>query len=84
MAGQCEMTTIEKIQHIIADDFGRDDVSDSTTLEQLAIDSLELIDLTHALETQFGIEVPDDKLPTLDTTVVQIAELIEAIKAPAC
>jgi len=47
------------------------------TLESLDFDSLAIVQLTAAMEREFGVEVDDEKL-TEDTTVCDIAELLGA------
>lgn len=71
------MSTLEKIKQIISDDLVRSDFTDSTTLEQLAIDSLDLIDLMHAIEAAFQIEIPDDEFPQVSFTIADLAALVE-------
>lgn len=45
------------------------------TLESLDFDSLAIVQLTAAMEREFGVEVDDEKL-TEDTTVSDIVELL--------
>ncbi len=40
-------------------------VQPTSTFEELAIDSLDGINIAFALESEFGIDIPDDELPKM-------------------
>ena len=46
---------------------GADDAQLETTWEALDVDSLDLVELVRALEDEYGIQVPDDKLDGVET-----------------
>lgn len=57
------MTTPERVQKAIADVCMTDpaDVQPNTSLvEDLALDSLDLVEMVMALEEEFGREIPDE------------------------
>ena len=56
-------------------------VQPSSTFEELAIDSLDGINIAFALESEFDISIPDDALPKMRSVAditTGIAELIAA------
>ena len=73
----------EEIKKIIAKQL-RIDVSkisdDSNLLDDLGVDSLEMIEVVMALEERFGLSVPDEDLIKLKT-VNDAAAYIESKKA---
>lgn len=46
---------------------GAEEAQLDTTWEALDVDSLDLVELVRALEDEYGINVPDDKLDGVDT-----------------
>lgn len=46
---------------------GGDAAELGTTWEALDVDSLDLVELVRALEDEYGIQVPDEKLDGVDT-----------------
>jgi acyl carrier protein len=46
---------------------GADTAELATTWEALDVDSLDLVELVRALEDEYGIQVPDEKLDGVDT-----------------
>ena len=59
---------LNKIKEIVPK-FGvnPDDVSDSSTLEDLDMDSLDVVEIMQAIEDDLGIRVPDEDLEDLTT-----------------
>jgi len=57
---------IEKVQKIFKEKFGQD-VSADTRIEDLDLDSLDLLELAFHLEDEFGIEVEDEDMMGLVT-----------------
>ena len=66
------MTTFDKVKQISVEQLGveEDDVSmDSTFINDLGSDSLDIVELIMAFEEEFNIEIPDE-----------IAEKMKAVK----
>ena len=62
----------EKVRDILADqlDLEEDSITmDSSFIEDLGADSLDLVDLVMSLEDEFGLEVPDDAIETMGDVV---------------
>jgi acyl carrier protein len=78
------MNTFERVRAIVANRLDRDEdsiVPDSALIGDLQADSLDVVEISMALEETFGIEIADDDMPNLQT-VGQIVDYIEA--QPAC
>lgn len=54
---------------------GTGDLLTSASFEELGIDSMSTIDLMNKVEKEFGIEVPDEKLPV----IVNVQDLVDFI-----
>ena len=57
------MSTFEKVRDIVVDQLGveADEVSiESTFIDDLGADSLDIVELIMAFEEEFGIEIPDE------------------------
>jgi len=66
------VTTFDKVKQISVEQLGveEDDVSmDSTFIDDLGADSLDIVELIMAFEEEFNIEIPDE-----------IAEKMKAVK----
>lgn len=66
------MTTFDKVKQISVEQLGveEDDVTmDSTFIDDLGADSLDIVELIMAFEEEFNIEIPDE-----------IAEKMKAVK----
>ena len=73
---------LEKLKDLIADqlDVDVDSITeDSNIQEDLGADSLDIVDLMMAIEEEFDVEIPDEKLEGIKT-VGDIAKDIEANK----
>ncbi|MEE1353985.1 MAG: acyl carrier protein [Acutalibacteraceae bacterium] len=73
----------EKVRDILADqlDLEEDSITmDSSFIEDLGADSLDLVDLVMSLEDEFGLEVPDDAIETMKT-VGDVVRYIESKQA---
>jgi acyl carrier protein len=57
----------EKLAKIVTLETGCEHVMPETRLDELGIDSLELLGLLLAVESGFGVTVPQEKIPTLET-----------------
>ena len=73
---------LEKLKDLIEDqlDVDVDSITeDSNIQEDLGADSLDIVDLMMAIEEEFDVEIPDEKLEGIKT-VGDIAKYIEANK----
>ena len=64
------MSTFEKVRDIVVDQLGveADEVSiESTFIDDLGADSLEIEELIMAFEEEFGIEIPDEAAEKIKT-----------------
>ncbi len=72
--------TLEKVQKIIAEQFevAADSISaDTNIVDDLGVDSLDVVELIISVEDEFGLEIPDEDATEL-TTVGKIVEYIES------
>ena len=73
-----DMSTFEKVREIVVEQLGveADDVSiDSTFIDDLGADSLDIVELIMAFEEEFSVEIPDEiaeKIKTVKGTVTYI------------
>ena len=72
------MDTFEKCQRIIAEstENSLDAISPETTLDELGLDSIDLVDLVMEIEQAFSVSVPDEEFENIKT-VSDIVTLIE-------
>lgn len=69
------------VQHLSARGIDADKITPQADLsDDLGLDSLDTVELTLALEEQFGIEIPDTELEDI-ATVQDALELIEKKRA---
>ncbi len=64
------MSTFEKVRKIVVEQLGveEDDVKiDSTFIDDLGADSLDIVELIMAFEEEFGIEIPDEAAEKIKT-----------------
>ena len=72
----------EKVKTVIVEQLGIDEASvrmDSSFLDDLGADSLDIVEFIMALEEEFGIEIPDEdveKIITVKDVVEYISENI--------
>ena len=72
------MNTIDKIKAIVMEKLGIDEAdvkNDSTFIDDLGADSLDIVELIMAFEEEFNVEIPDDvaeKIKTVKDTVEYI------------
>jgi acyl carrier protein len=70
----------DKVKEIIVDQLGveEDEVTlESSFIEDLGADSLDIVELIMALEEEFGLEIPDDeaeKIATVNDAIEYIRE----------
>ena len=78
------MSTFDKVQAIVVDQLGVDEAEvkiDSTFIDDLGADSLDIVELIMAFEEEFNVEIPDDvaeKIKTVKDTVEYIDSIKEA------
>ncbi|BEU88395.1 acyl carrier protein [Selenomonas sp. TAMA-11512] len=72
------MATFEKVRSIVVEQLGveADEVSlESTFIDDLGADSLDIVELIMAFEEEFGVEIPDEsaeKIKTVQDVVTYI------------
>ena len=72
------MSTFEKVRDIVVEQLGveADEVAiESTFIDDLGADSLDIVELIMAFEEEFGIEIPDEaaeKIKTVQDVVTSI------------
>ena len=72
------MSTFEKVRDIVVDQLGveADEVSiESTFIDDLGADSLDIVELIMAFEEEFGIEIDPEANPQ---TIQEFVDLVEA------
>ena len=70
----------EKIKTIVADQLGADAdeiTMESTFIEDLGADSLDVVELVMAMEDEFDIEIDEDEAENIST----VGDVVEYIKA---
>ena len=76
------MATFDKVKEIVVDQLGVDaaDVTiDSTFIDDLGADSLDIVELIMAFEEEFSVEIPDEVAEKIKT-VKDAGELIDKAK----
>ena len=76
------MSTFDKVKGIVVEQLGVDeaDVSmDSTFIDDLGADSLDIVELIMAFEEEFSIEIPDEEAEKIKT-VKNAVDFIEKEK----
>lgn len=74
------MLDVEKVKEIIADQLGVDveELSlESSFVDDLNSDSLDLVELLVALEEEYDISIPDEDISSLQT----VGDVVEYIKS---
>ena len=72
------MSTFDKVKAIVVEQLGVDEAEvtiDSTFIDDLGADSLDIVELIMAFEEEFNVEIPDDvaeKIKTVKDTVEYI------------
>lgn len=73
------MEIFEKVKTIIVDQLGVDEsvvIPDATFIDDIGADSLDMVELTMALEDEFGISISDEDAQKI-RTVKDAVEYIE-------
>ena len=63
------MTTFDKVKAIVVEQLGVDEAEvkiDSTFIDDLGADSLDIVELIMAFEEEFNVEIPDDVAKKLE------------------
>lgn len=74
------MSTFEKVRGIVADQLGVDAEEvkeDSTFVDDLGADSLDIVELIMRFEDEFGVEIPDEQAEKIKT-VSDIVKYIDS------
>ena len=71
----------DKVAEVASDVLGidKDEITLETTFDDLDADSLDRLQLVTAIEDAFDMEVPDDKLDTMNS-VADALDVIESVK----
>jgi acyl carrier protein len=73
------MMLFDKIKAVIADKLSIDEEEikmDSSFIDDLGADSLDIVELVMALEDEFDLEIPDEEAEKIST----VADVVEYIK----
>ncbi len=76
------MTTFDKVKAIVVEQLGVDEAEvniNSTFIDDLGADSLDIVELIMAFEEEFNVEIPDDVAENIKT-VENAVEHIDAAK----
>ena len=74
------MSTFDKVKEIVVEQLGvdADDVNiDSTFIDDLGADSLDIVELIMAFEEEFNVEIPDEKAEKIRTVADAVKMLDE-------
>ena len=64
------MSTVDKVKNIVVEQLGVSEADvqiDSTFIDDLGADSLDIVELIMAFEEEFEIEIPDDAAEKIKT-----------------
>ena len=76
------MSTFDKVKAIVVEQLGVDEAEvtiDSTFIDDLGADSLDIVELIMAFEEEFNVEIPDD-VAEKTKTVKDTVEYIDSAK----
>ena len=76
------MMEFERVKSIVAEQLGADEKNitmDSSFIDDLGADSLDLVELVMAMEDEFGIEIPDEDAEGIHT----VSDAVSYAKANA-
>ena len=76
------MSTLAILKEILVQEFKRspEQLQAQTTLADLGIDSLDLVDLIFKIEDRFGLKIKDD-VPRSLTTLADVASYVDQLLA---
>ncbi len=73
-------TVLEKVKEVISEQLGIDDVdsitNETTFIDDLGADSLDIVELIMALEEEFDMEIPEEEAEKI-TSVGDVVAYIE-------
>ncbi len=72
--------TLERVKNIIVSQLGVDEneiKTESSFIDDLGADSLDVVELVMALEEEFGLEIPDEDAERINTVTEVISYLDE-------
>ena len=75
------MSTFDRVKKIVVDQLGVNEADvqiDSTFIDDLGADSLDIVELIMAFEEEFEIEIPDDAIASIVTVGDAVEKLEEA------
>ena len=78
------MNLEQRVSEIIVEQLGvsRDDIeAESSFIDDLGADSLDLVELVMAMEEEFGVEIPEEDSEKLQTFADAVAYLKEKLEA---
>ncbi|GAB4367867.1 MAG: acyl carrier protein [Deltaproteobacteria bacterium] len=76
------MSVEKRVKEIVAEQLGKEESevqSESSFIEDLGADSLDIVELVMAMEDEFGIEIPDEDAEKIKT----VKDVVEYIKSHA-
>jgi acyl carrier protein len=76
------MSVEKRVKEIVAEQLGRDVnevTGESSFIDDLGADSLDIVELVMAMEDEFGIEIPDEDAEKIKT----VKDVVEYIKGHA-
>jgi len=70
-------TTLERLQQLFVDklDYNIEELKPTTTLEELGLDSLDMIEFMFDIENEFNIKIPDREFKV--TTIQEIVDGVD-------
>jgi len=74
------MNVFEKIAEVIADHTGGDasEITESTTFEELGVDSLDIVEMVMRFEEELGVELElEDKFDTVGALAVFVESKVQ-------
>ena len=76
---EAKLMVFEKVKSVIADQLGVDEDSitmDSSFVDDLGADSLDIVELIMGLETEFDLEIPDEEAEN----ILSVGDAVSYIK----
>lgn len=73
------MSVDKRVKEIVAEQLGKDEAevrSESSFIDDLGADSLDIVELVMAMEDEFGIEIPDEDAEKIKT----VKDVVDYIK----
>jgi len=73
------MSVEKRVKEIVAEQLGKDESevkSESSFIDDLGADSLDIVELVMAMEDEFGIEIPDEDAEKIKT----VKDVVDYIK----